>query len=222
MFLSLVLGKEKLSERVYFICRYWGKILYFFMGIRHIEIFEAPHDFNRPHVFVGNHNSYMDIPTIVQLKHQPIRPLGKFESSKIPLFGLIYRQAVVMVDRSDPEKRAQSLRNLKAALEKHISIFIFPEGTFSMTDQYPLKPFYNGAFKLAIEMKIPIQPVLLVDSVDRMHYSSVWTLTPGKHRVVYLDKVEVDTYTLETMDDLKELVFQKMEEGLRRYRKYPL
>ena len=49
-----------------------------------------------------------------------------------------------------------------------------------------------------------------------------WTLTPGKHRVIYLDKVEVDTYTLETMDDLKELVFQKMEEGLRRYRKYPL
>jgi 1-acyl-sn-glycerol-3-phosphate acyltransferase len=126
MFLALPFGKEKISEHVYFICRYWGKILYFFMGIRHSEIFEAPHDFTRAHVFVGNHNSYMDIPTIVQLKHQPIRPLGKFESSKIPLFGLIYRHAVVMVDRGNPERRAESLRNLKAALEKHISIFIFP------------------------------------------------------------------------------------------------
>jgi len=221
MFLALPFGKEKLSEHVYFICRYWAKILYFFMGIRHSEIFEAPHNFNRAHVFVGNHNSYMDIPSIVQLKHQPIRPLGKFESSKIPLFGLIYRQAVVMVDRSDPEKRAQSLRNLKAALEKHISIFIFPEGTFSMTEDYPLKSFYNGAFKLAIEMNIPIQPILLVDSVERMHFSSILSLTPGKHRVVYLETVEVSDYTIDRMNDLKDLVFKKMDEGLRRYRKYP-
>jgi len=221
MFLALPFGKEKQSEHVYFICRYWAKILYFFMGIRHSEIFEAPHDFNRAHVFVGNHNSYMDIPSIVQLKHQPIRPLGKFESSKIPLFGLIYRQAVVMVDRSDPEKRAQSLRNLKAALEKHISIFIFPEGTFSMTEDYPLKSFYNGAFKLAIEMNIPIQPILLVDSVERMHFSSILSLTPGKHRVVYLETVEVSDYTIDRMNDLKDLVFKKMDEGLRRYRKYP-
>jgi len=221
MFLVLPFGKEKLSEHVYFICRYWGKILYFFMGIRHSEFFEAPHDFNRAHVFVGNHNSYMDIPSIVQLKHQPIRPLGKFESSKIPLFGLIYRNAVVMVDRSDPEKRAQSLRNLKAALEKHISIFIFPEGTFSMTEEYPLKSFFNGAFKLAIEMNIPIQPVLLIDAVDRMHFCSVLTLTPGKHRVVYLETVEVSGYSLDQMDILKDLVFKKMDEGMRRYRKYP-
>jgi 1-acyl-sn-glycerol-3-phosphate acyltransferase len=187
MFLILPFSKEKISEHVYFICRYWGKILYLLMGVRHSEIFEAPHDFNRAHIFVGNHNSYMDIPSIVQLKHQPIRPLAKFESSKIPLFGLIYRNAVVMVDRSDPEKRAQSLRNLKMALEKHISIFIFPE----------------------------------VDSVDRMHFSSALTLTPGKHRVVYLETVEVSGYTLDQMDDLKDLVFKKMDEGMRRYRKYP-
>ena len=126
-----------------------------------------------------------------------------------------------MVDRSDPDKRAQSLRNLKAALEKHISIFLFPEGTFSMTEDYPLKSFYNGAFKLAIEMKVPIQPVLLIDSIDRMHYSSVFSLTPGKHRVVYLKTVEVSGYTMDKMEDLKDLVFQQMEEGLRRYRKYP-
>jgi 1-acyl-sn-glycerol-3-phosphate acyltransferase len=126
-----------------------------------------------------------------------------------------------MVDRGNPEKRAESLRNLKMALEKHISIFIFPEGTFSMTEEYPLKSFYNGAFKLAIEMNIPIQPVLLIDSVDRMHFSSALTLTPGKHRVVYLETVEVSDYTLDQMDVLKDLVFKKMDEGMRRYRKYP-
>jgi 1-acyl-sn-glycerol-3-phosphate acyltransferase len=163
----------------------------------------------------------MDIPPIVQLKHQPIKPLGKFESSKIPIFGWIYRAAVIMVDRSSPDKRAKSLRNLKAALHKKVSIFIFPEGTFSMTEERPLKNFYNGAFKLAIEMQVPIQPILLVDAVDRMHYSSVFTLTPGKNRVVYLPTVKVDEYTMDDIEILKDKVYQMMDEGLRRYRNYP-
>jgi 1-acyl-sn-glycerol-3-phosphate acyltransferase len=54
-----------------------------------------------------------------------------------------------------------------------------------------------------------------------MHFSSALTLTPGKHRVVYLETVEVSGYTLDQMDDLKDLVFKKMDEGMRRYRKYP-
>ena len=222
MALILPFGKENLSFRIYKICRYWSKILYFFLGVQHQEIFEAPHEFNQPHIFVGNHNSYMDIPPIVQLKHQPIKPLGKFESSKIPIFGWIYKEAVIMVDRSDPEKRAESLRNLKKALLNKTSIFIFPEGTFSMTDQYPLKSFYNGAFKLAIELKVPIQPVLLVDSVKRMHYDSVLTLTPGISRVVYLPAIQVTEYTMDQVEELKQKVYDLMDQGLRRYRNYPI
>ena len=222
MLFMLPLSKRKLSNRVYKICRYWSKAFLLLIGIRHIEIFEDSHDFKKPHIFVANHNSYMDIPPIVQLKHQPIKPLGKFESSKIPIFGWIYRAAVIMVDRSSPDKRAKSLRNLKAALYKKTSIFIFPEGTFSMTEEHPLKNFYNGAFKLAIEMQIPIQPLLMVDAVDRMHYSGVFTLTPGKNRIVYLPTVKVDEYTMEDIEVLKDKVYQMMDEGMRRYRTYPI
>lgn len=217
----LPFSKIKRGNRIYTICRYWAKIWYFFIGIRHEEIFEAKHNFKRPHIFVGNHNSYMDIPPVVQLKHQPIRALGKFESSKIPVFGWIYAAAVIMVDRSSPEKRAKSLRNLKYALHKHISIFIFPEGTFSMTDTHPLKSFYNGAFKLALEMRVPIQPVLMIDAVDRLHYNSILSLTPGKNRVVYLPTIEVEDFVDLSIDDLRDHVYQMMDEGLRRYRKYP-
>jgi 1-acyl-sn-glycerol-3-phosphate acyltransferase len=163
----------------------------------------------------------MDIPPIVQLKHQPIRPLGKFESSKIPIFGWVYRAAVIMVDRTSPEKRAKSLRNLKAALYKRNSIFIFPEGTFSMTSQKPLKSFFNGAFKLAIEMQIPIQPILMIDAVDRMHFDSVFSLTPGPNRVVYLETIQVTEYSLEDVEILKNKVHAIMDAGLRKYRSYP-
>jgi 1-acyl-sn-glycerol-3-phosphate acyltransferase len=221
LILLIPFGKAKLSKRVYKVCRYWAKTWYVFIGVWHKEIYEAKHDFKKPHIFVANHNSYMDIPPIVQLRHQPIRPLGKFESSKIPIFGWVYKAAVILVDRSSPEKRAKSLRNLKAALHKKISIFIFPEGTFSMTDQQPLKSFYNGAFKLAIEMQVPIQPILMVDAVDRMHFDSVFSLNPGPNRVVYLNTIDVTGYTMEDIEKLKNEVFQMMDEGLRKYRKYP-
>ena len=217
----LPFGKSKLSKRVYKVCRYWAKTWYLFIGIRHKEIYEAPHEFNKPHIFVANHNSYMDIPPIVQLTHQPIRPLGKFESSKIPIFGWVYKAAVIMVDRSSPEKRAKSLRNLKAALHKHNSIFIFPEGTFSMTSEKPLKSFFNGAFKLAIEMQVPIQPILMIDAVDRMHFNSVFSLNPGPNRVVYLETFDVTNYNLNDIEKLKNEVYERMDEGLRKYRKYP-
>ena len=221
LILILPFGKAKLSKRVYKVCRYWAKTWYVFIGVRHQEIYEAPHAFKKPHIFVANHNSYMDIPPIVQLKHQPIRPLGKFESSKIPIFGWVYRAAVIMVDRSSPEKRAKSLRNLKAALHKRSSIFIFPEGTFSMTQEQPLKSFFNGAFKLAIEMQVPIQPILMIDAVDRMHYDSVFSLTPGPNRVVYLKSIDVSNYQMEDIEKLKTEVYQMMDEGLRRHRNYP-
>lgn len=221
MLFVLPLGKIKSGNLIYKICRFWGKTWYAFIGVQHKEIFESKHHFNRPHVFVANHNSYMDIPPIVQLKHQPIRALGKFESSKIPIFGWIYRAAVIMVDRSSPAKRAQSLRNLKAALHRKISIFIFPEGTFSMTTETPLKSFYNGAFKLALEMRVPIQPILFIDAIDRMHYDSVFSLTPGPNRVVYLETISIEKYAVHDMELLKEDVFRAMDKGMRRYRNYP-
>jgi 1-acyl-sn-glycerol-3-phosphate acyltransferase len=70
-------------------------------------------------------------------------------------------------------------------------------------------------------MQIPIQPILMIDAVDRMHFESVFSLTPGANRVVYLKTVEVSTYTLEDIEKLKTEVYQMMDEGMRRYRNYP-
>jgi len=54
-----------------------------------------------------------------------------------------------------------------------------------------------------------------------MHFDSVFSLNPGKNRVVYLPTVEVSNYTMDDIDLLKEKVYQMMDEGLRRYRNYP-
>jgi 1-acyl-sn-glycerol-3-phosphate acyltransferase len=75
------------------------------------------------------------------------------ETGKLPLFGFIYRNAIVAVDRTNAVSRAQSIRVLKSILRKGISVLFFPEGTYNETDQ-PLKEFYNGAFRVAIETQL--------------------------------------------------------------------
>ena len=201
---------------IYNICKCWARLWYITVGIRHQEIFEHPHNKYNQYIFVGNHISYLDIPPVFLSIHQSFRVLGKYEMTKIPVFGWIYKTAVIQVDRSNAEKRAKSVRALKAALARGISIFLFPEGTFNET-QKPLKDFYDGAFRIAIETQTNIKPILFPDTIKRLHYSSIFNLTPGKSRAIYLEEISVQGLTQHDLKQLKQRVYEVMEAGLLRY-----
>lgn len=216
--ITLLFGKIKGGNMVYVICRLWGICWYFFVGIRHKEIYEAPVNKKQQYIFVANHSSYIDIPSAVRCMHQPVRVLGKYEMVKYPVFGLIYRAAAILVDRSNAENRAKSLRALKAAIAKGISIFIFPEGTFNESNK-PLKGFYDGAFRTAIDTQTAIKPILFVDNIKRLHWKSIFSLTPGISRCIFLDEIKMDGYTTkEDVQRLKQKVYKIMEDGLIKYR----
>ncbi len=136
--------------------------------------------------------------------------------SYIPLFGFIYKRAIVTVDRGDASKKAKSVRILTSVVKKNISILMFPEGTFNETTN-PLKDFYDGAFRIAIETQTPVKPILFLDAFDRMHYSSVLTLTPGRSRAVFLAEVSVEGLTLKDVKMLRDKVYNIMDAGLRKY-----
>jgi 1-acyl-sn-glycerol-3-phosphate acyltransferase len=210
-------GKIRGGNFIFKLCGIWGDLWFFFIGIRHRNLFEVPHDKKKHYIFVANHISYLDAPIIVKTMRQPIRVLGKIEMSKIPLFGFIYRNAIVTVDRSNAENRARSVRILKSVVNKGISIFLFPEGTFNLTAE-PLRDFFDGAFRIAIESQIPIKPVLFLDGYDRMHYKSLFSLNPGRSRSVYLDEIAVEGLTLNDVEMLKQKVFDIMGKKLRHYK----
>lgn len=137
--------------------------------------------------------------------------------SKLPVFGFIYRNAIVTVDRSSPANRAKSVRVLTSLIHKGISVLVFPEGTFNMTHQ-PLKDFYDGAFRVAIETQTPVKPVLFLDAYRRMPYESVFHMSPGRSRILYLAEIPVEGLTLADVPVLKEKVYRIMEEKLVEYR----
>ena len=93
---------------------------------------------------------------------------------------------------------------------------VFPEGTFNMGTS-PLKEFYDGAFRIAIETKTPIKPVLFLDAYRRMPYESIFRMTPGISRILYLAEIPVEGYTSADAGRLRDEVYRIMEQKLVEY-----
>ncbi len=214
--LASLFGRIRGGNLVYRLCSLWADIWFPLIFIFHKKIYLSPHDRSRSYIFVSNHISYLDSAVLVKAYRQPIRALGKVEMAKVPIFGYIYRNAIVTVDRSSAENRARSIRVLKSVIRKGISVLVFPEGTFN-TSGKPLLEFYDGAFRIALETQTPIKPVLFLDTFDRMHYRSIFSLNPGISRILYLDEIPVDGLSLSELPQLKATTAAIMEKALREW-----
>jgi 1-acyl-sn-glycerol-3-phosphate acyltransferase len=214
--IASLFGRIRGGNMILRLCMLWADIWFPLVFIFPKKIFESPHDKRKAYIFVINHISYLDAAILVKAFRQPVRPLGRAELSEVPVFGFIYRNAIVTVDRGSRENRSRSVRILMSVIRKGISVVVFPEGTFNRTHR-PLKEFYDGAFRVAIETQTPIKPVLFLDAHSRLNHKSFFSLTPGRCRIVYLDEILVDNLTLADATKLKEKVFVIMENKLNSY-----
>lgn len=209
-------GRIRGGNMIFRLCMLWADLWFLLIFIWYKKIYEVPHDKKKAYIFVNNHISYLDAAMLPKAFRQPVRALGKVEMSKIPVFGFIYGKAIVTVDRSSASNRATSIRLLKSIISKGISVIVFPEGTFNMGTT-PLKEFYDGAFRVAIETQTPIKPVLFLDAYRRMPYESLFNMTPGRNRILYLEEIPVDHYAITDLEKLKEEVYAIMEMKLIEY-----
>ncbi len=210
-------GRIRGGNLICSMAKIWADIWYFLIGIRHRNIFESSYEPDRNYIFLFNHISYMDIPTLFKaIRKQPFRVLGKSDIRKIPVFGFIYSRGAVMVDRGSTDRRAKSVRELKSLLKHHISIGIFPEGTFNETGK-PLKSFYDGAFRIAIETQTPVKPVLFLDNYSLMNYHTLFSLKHGQSRAVFLEEISPEGYSLSQIAAFKKKVYDIMESKLLYY-----
>lgn len=164
-------------------------------------------------VIVANHISYLDPIVIYDVLPFYFRPLAKHEIKKVPLFGFVYAQIALLVDRSSVQSRAKSMRAMQDALHNDCSIFIYPEGTFNESKE-PMKSFFDGAFKLAIEAQIPILPIIFPDTHKRWNNSAWWKIWPGRNRAFIMEPISVDGWAIEDLPLLKEKTRQLMSAQL--------
>jgi 1-acyl-sn-glycerol-3-phosphate acyltransferase len=115
----------------------------------------------KPCVYVGNHQSNIDM--LTQAKCYPPRTviIGKKELIWIPFFGvLFYLTGNIMINR---KSHRDAMSGMSEALDfltkKNISIYIYPEGTRNKGAEKLLK-FKKGGFHLAVAAQVPIVPIV--------------------------------------------------------------
>lgn len=132
-------------------------------------------------MFVANHTSMTDIMLMLYATKNPFVFVGKMELAKIPLFGFFYKRTCILVDRDNPKSRREVFISAQQKLKQGLSVCIFPEGGVP-DEAIILDEFKDGAFRLAIEHKIPIASMTFHDNKKRFSYT-FFSGSPGRMRV---------------------------------------
>lgn len=206
--LSVLLKGKKAQDSIFFFLKIWAAIfsVLCFFPVRSRGINKA----DKAYIYVCNHNSYLDAIAVVSAIKGSFKPLGKIEMVKIPIFGLIYKKVVVLIDRKSKESRARSVEELKADLAKGQSILIFPEGTMNRTDE-ALADFYDGAFRIAIETQTDIAPMVILNARKLLPRSNPLAIQPGLITCVFAEPLKVAGMVPEDLEQLKSRVRETME-----------
>ena len=202
-------GKRALRNNIFYLHHIFTPLFLTLAGIR-LKVEGKEHlDPKQSYVIVGNHNSSLDFIINAHAFPGVFRFLAKQELQKIPVFGLIVRKMCLIVDRSSPMSRARSVVALKQQLAEGWSIFIYPEGSRNTSAQ-PLGPFYDGAFRIAIQTGAP---VAIQTIVNIQHITANGTgLRPGTVRIVWEEPIptkEMGTGDIKSLMDRTERLMRE-------------
>jgi 1-acyl-sn-glycerol-3-phosphate acyltransferase len=169
---------------------------------------------NSSYVIISNHQSVYDIFLIYGWLGIDIKWVMKKELGKLPGVGFGSRKVGhIFLDRSNSRVALESLNEAKRKLVNGTSVMIFPEGTRSDTGK--LGNFKRGAFKLALDLELPILPITLIGTNDILPNGTV-KLRPGKVKMIIHKPIDIHQYNEENMQDLiacaKEVIGQALPE----------
>jgi 1-acyl-sn-glycerol-3-phosphate acyltransferase len=169
---------------------------------------KGKHHFNNlgPAIVICNHNSLIDVPVSTPFLPRANKTIAKKSFIYVPLFGWIYQFGSVIVDRKNDHSRRASFEEMKRVLDKGLDMLIYPEGTRNKTSE-PLKSFYDGAFKLAIETQKPVIPVVLLNTKKILPAYPIMCFKPGKIQMDILAPISTEGHTLQS---LKQTAFDIM------------
>lgn len=108
------------------------------------------------------------------------------------------------------ESRQKSLLQLKERVKKGNSILVFPEGTRNRSKDILLKPFYAGAFRIAVDLQIPIVPVTFLGTRDVFPDDKL-PIHPATITCVFGKPISTEGLQSEDIKRLKEQSFSTIE-----------
>ena len=120
-------------------------------------------------VIIANHQSNFDLFVLGHVVPPRTVCIGKKSLGWIPLFGQLFLLAGnLLIDRGNAYQARRAIQTTTRTLqEQNTSIWIFPEGTRNPDEQ--LHDFKKGAFHMAIDAGVPIDPVCVSRYAKRLN-----------------------------------------------------
>jgi 1-acyl-sn-glycerol-3-phosphate acyltransferase len=166
LFKLVPFGKERVKYVYHFILsKLTWSMMYIMINVKKRVIDKQHANFSEPAVIIANHQSFLDILSMVMLYPKLVLLTNNWVWNS-PVFGAVARMADFYPVANGAEN---SIDLLAARVKQGYSIVIFPEGTRSVDGD--IKRFHKGAFYLAEQLGLDILPVLI--------HGTGYTMTKG-------------------------------------------
>lgn len=184
VFRLIPFGKKKIKIVYHTMIRYitWS-LIYFEPTVKKRVIGRQPDTFSKASVIIANHSSVLDI-LLSTLLHPKLILLTNEWVWKSPVFGGVVRLADYYPVTEGAE---EGIERLQARVDEGYSVVVFPEGTRS--EDGKLRRFHKGAFFMAEELNVAIQPLLIHGAADAIPKGTFY-LNKGELTLKFLPRIE--------------------------------
>ncbi|MFW5811168.1 MAG: lysophospholipid acyltransferase family protein [Thermodesulfobacteriota bacterium] len=169
-------------------------------------------DRRKSYVIVSNHQSQYDIFVLYGWLGVDFKWIMKKELRKVPVIGLACdKLGHIFIDRSDRKAALATIQQAKSKIRGGTSVLFFPEGTRSRSLR--MLPFKKGAFKMALDLDLPILPITIVGTRDVLPPDSI-DIFPGKAEMIIHEPVAIHGYNDDNIKQLMEKIRNIIQEPL--------
>ncbi|QTA80983.1 Putative 1-acyl-sn-glycerol-3-phosphate acyltransferase [Desulfonema limicola] len=161
-------------------------------------------DKNQSYIIAANHQSQYDIFLLYGWLGIDFKWVMKQELRKIPFIGISCEKiGHIFINRFDKKAAVAAINAAKKKIINGTSVIFFPEGTRSRTGE--LGSFKKGAFKMALDLELPILPVTIIGTRNILPPDTV-DLFPGTAVMIIHKPVSVKDYNEDDLQTLSDKV----------------
>ncbi|KAL2133682.1 hypothetical protein VTI74DRAFT_1910 [Chaetomium olivicolor] len=157
----------------------------------------------RPAVFIGNHQTELDVLMLGCMFPKYCSVTAKASLKKTPFLGwFMAMSGSIFLNRSNSKDAREAMAGAAREMRnKRQSVYMFPEGTRSYAKEPMLLPFKKGAFHLAVQAQVPIVPVV-VANYSHILWIKGLVFNAGRVPCKVLDPIPTTGLTAADVDEL--------------------
>jgi 1-acyl-sn-glycerol-3-phosphate acyltransferase len=169
----------------------------------------------RTYVIISNHQSMLDILVLYGL-FRHYKWVSKKENFSIPIIGWLMRlNRYIELERGSTGSYLTMMKKIRQTLSDGNSILMFPEGTRNVRGG-GINPFREGAFRMALENKIGLIPVVLDGTAYTIPKGKIILIGKQRLTVKILPEIPYDSFKDKTpkqlMNEVRKLMIREFEE----------